>query len=96
MRERVFDNRLRYAAELNALGADIDVRGSTATVRGVSELTGGTVTATDLRAGAALVIAAMRARGTTVIRNAQLIDRGYCDIAAEMNSLGARITRKDD
>ncbi len=91
LQENVFEHRFRHAAELARMGADIQVCGRTAVVRGTGKLHGATVRAHDLRAGAALVIAAMAAQGTTILEDAQLIRRGYADMAADMNQLGACI-----
>ncbi|MCL2671263.1 MAG: UDP-N-acetylglucosamine 1-carboxyvinyltransferase [Clostridiales bacterium] len=93
--ENVFENRLRTAAELNSMGADITVRGNIAVVRGVPRLRGNVVTAHDLRGGAALIIAALAAEGSTTLRHAERIDRGYADMEGVLNGLGAEITRND-
>jgi len=91
--ENVFENRLRAAAELNSMGADITVRGNIAVVRGTARLHGNVVTAHDLRGGAALVIAALAASGTTTLRHAERIDRGYEDMEGVLSQLGAEIRR---
>ncbi len=92
----IFDNRFRYVSELRRMGAEITVEGTTALITGVSGLTGATVRASDLRAGAALVIAGMMATGTTVIENIYHIERGYENIEDKLRALGADIKRITD
>ncbi len=92
----IFDNRFRYVSELRRMGADITVDGTTAVIQGVDGLTGATVRASDLRAGAALVIAGMMASGTTVIENIFHIERGYENIDDKLRGLGADIKRVTD
>lgn len=92
--EGVWDNRFQYIDELKKTGAQITVDGRTATVEGVSELTGAEVAATDLRAGAALVLAGLRAKGETHIKNVKYIDRGYEAIEKKLKVLGADIERR--
>ena len=95
MTENVWDNRLRYVGELNRMGASITVEGGdVAIVEGGTPLTGAPVCAKDLRAGAAMVIAALMARGVTEIYNLKYIDRGYEDFEKKLKSLGAQITRR--
>jgi len=89
--EGVWDNRYRYVGELTRMGAQIRVEGRTAIVEGVNRLTPATVQAFDLRAGAAMVIAALAAAGTSEILNVQYIERGYEDIIGKLRSLGADI-----
>ncbi|MCL2851802.1 MAG: UDP-N-acetylglucosamine 1-carboxyvinyltransferase [Defluviitaleaceae bacterium] len=91
--ETVWENRFQYINELKRLGANIKVDGRTAVVSGDSNLTGAQVNATDLRAGAALVIAALAAKGETTIGNVRYIDRGYERIEQKLGSLGADIRR---
>jgi UDP-N-acetylglucosamine 1-carboxyvinyltransferase len=91
--ETIFENRMMHVQELNRLGADIEVEGNTAIVKGVSRLTGATVMATDLRASACLVIAGLIAHGQTVIDRIYHLDRGYERIEAKLSALGARIKR---
>jgi UDP-N-acetylglucosamine 1-carboxyvinyltransferase len=93
--EAVFENRFQHVPELRKLGADIYVEGRSAIVSGPSELHGGSVRVPDIRSGAALVVAALCARGTTVLSNAFHLDRGYEDLVAKLEALGARITRVD-
>ena len=91
--EGIYDTRWRYTEELQRMGADISVEAKTATIKGPHDLHGCTVRAFDLRAGAAMVIAALAADGTTVIEDAQYIERGYEDIIGKLTALGAKITR---
>lgn len=92
--ENVWDNRFKYVDELNCMGANISVDGRVAAVEGCEHLEGSPVYATDLRAGAALVIAGLMAHGVTEIYNLKYIDRGYEDLEAKFRSLGAQITRR--
>ncbi len=89
--EGVWDNRYRYVGELTRMGAQIRVEGRTAIVEGVSHLTPATVQAFDLRAGAAMVVAALAATGTSEILNVQYIERGYEDIVGKLRALGADV-----
>src|SRR5207237_1411423 len=82
--DRVFENRFRYVGELQRMGADIRVEGRTAFVHGVDHLTGAAVTATDLRAGAALIVAALAAEGESVISGIEHLDRGYCKLVEKL------------
>jgi len=91
--EGVWDNRFRYVDELARMGANIQVDGKVAVVQGVETLTGAPVKATDLRAGAALMIAALTAKGTTEIEDIYHIERGYEDVVEKFRSLGADIRR---
>ena len=91
--ETIFENRFMHVPELERMGADIHVDGHTAVVRGVEALDGASVMATDLRASACLVIAALAARGETVIERIYHLDRGYEHIEAKLSALGARIER---
>lgn len=91
--ENVWDNRYRYIAELKRLGAQIFVEGKLAIVAEVPEFNGAEVEATDLRAGAAMVIAGLAAKGTTTISGIKYIDRGYEDIEDKLSALGADIKR---
>ncbi len=91
--ETVFENRLRHVAELNRMGADIRVKGNNAIVRGVPMLTGAPVVATDLRASAALVLAALAAKGKTTIQGLHHLDRGYEKLEQKLLSLGAKLQR---
>lgn len=91
--ENVWDNRFRYVEELRRLGAQISVDGKIAVVEGVKELVGAPVKATDLRAGAAMIIAGLTARGVTEIEEIGYIERGYEDIVEKLRGLGADIKR---
>lgn len=91
--EGVWENRFRYVDELRRMGADIQVDGKLAVVQGVPQLTAAPVKAMDLRAGAAMVIAALAARGVTEIEEIQYIERGYEDIVEKLQKLGADIER---
>lgn len=91
--ETVFKSRFETACQLKKLGADITLNTGVATVRGVNALVGAEVDATDLRGGAALVIAGLKAEGQTVINNAEIIERGYYKIENKLNSLGASVKR---
>jgi UDP-N-acetylglucosamine 1-carboxyvinyltransferase len=91
--ETIFENRMMHVQELMRLGADIEVEGNTAIVRGVPKLTGATVMATDLRASACLVIAGLVAEGETTIDRIYHLDRGYERIEDKLLALGAQIRR---
>lgn len=94
--ENIFENRYKHAGELIRMGADIKVEGKVAIVRGVQKLYGASVEATDLRGGAALVIAALAADGETRIQSIGHIDRGYEAIETALSGLGATIRRLKD
>lgn len=94
--ENVWDNRFKYVDELKRMGASVSVDGRAATIEGCEHLTGAPVYATDLRAGAALVIAGLAAHGVTEIFNLKYIDRGYENLEAKLRSLGAQISRRTD
>ena len=91
--ETIFENRMMHVQELVRLGADIEVEGSSAIVKGVPKLTGANVMATDLRASACLVIAGLVAEGETTIDRIYHLDRGYERIEEKLSALGARIDR---
>ena len=91
--ETIFENRFMHVLELKRLGADIDIEGNTAIVRGVPRLSGARVMATDLRASASLVIAGLVADGVTVIDRIYHLDRGYERMELRLAALGARIER---
>ncbi|MFV0519621.1 MAG: UDP-N-acetylglucosamine 1-carboxyvinyltransferase [Lachnospirales bacterium] len=95
VQETIWDSRFQYVRELIKMGANISVNGKLATVTGVNELWGTEVSALDLRAGAAVLIAGLSSKtsGKTVIKNAKLIDRGYADIVNKLRNLGADIER---
>jgi UDP-N-acetylglucosamine 1-carboxyvinyltransferase len=91
--ETIFENRMMHVQELTRLGADIEVEGNAAIVKGVADLTGATVMATDLRASACLVIAGLVAKGQTIVDRIYHLDRGYEAIEAKLAALGASIVR---
>ena len=93
--ENLYDARFRYVAEMSRMGADISIEAQHAIIRGVDSLSGCPVLAPDIRAGAALVLAGLRADGVTEVGDAVHIDRGYQDFAAQLSSLGASIERND-
>ncbi len=92
--ENIFENRFKHADELRRMGAHITVEGRVAVVKGVKRLTGAFVEATDLRAGAALVLAGMAAEGITIVENIGHIDRGYYELEQKYTMLGAKILRE--
>ncbi|MDD6798362.1 MAG: UDP-N-acetylglucosamine 1-carboxyvinyltransferase [Clostridia bacterium] len=93
--ESIFENRFKYVDELTRMGAKIKVEGNTAYIEGVKKLTGAQVTSPDLRAGAALVIAALAADGISIIDDIQYIQRGYEDFEVKLRSLGAIMEKVD-
>ncbi len=95
MTESVWNNRFQYIGELRRMGADIKVEGSSAIIEGGKGLKGTSVRCPDLRAGAALVIGALAAEGTSSLYDIKYIDRGYVDIEGKMTALGAVITREE-
>ena len=92
--ESIFENRFKYVAELSRMGAKIKVESNTAIITGVSELTGAMVSVPDLRAGAALTLAGIAAKGTTVIDDIKYIERGYEGFELKLRSLGANIRKE--
>lgn len=93
--ESIFENRFKYVDELTRMGANIKVEGNTAIVDGVSKYTGAKISAPDLRAGAALVLAALAADGYSVVEDIHYIQRGYEDFHLKLQSLGAQIDKVD-
>jgi UDP-N-acetylglucosamine 1-carboxyvinyltransferase len=91
--ETVFENRFMHVSEMARMGADITVQGNTAIVRGVAQLRGAPVMATDLRASASLILAGLAAQGKTVLSRVYHIDRGYQQIEKKLSALGADIRR---
>ena len=91
--ESIFENRFKYADELTRMGASIKVEGNTAIIDGVDGLTGARVSAPDLRAGAALVIAGLAAEGITIVDDIIYIQRGYEDFEGKLRGLGAEIQK---
>jgi len=94
--ENVFENRFKHGPELMRMGAVYTQKDRTAVIRGVEGLTGAQVTARDLRGGAALTIAGLKAKGTTTVHGAELIDRGYEALDAQLRALGAHIIREEN
>src|ERR1051325_4941559 len=94
--ERIFESRFRHVSELARLGADIELEGPSAIVKGGKPLSGAPVMASDLRASAALVLAGLAARGTTHVNRVYHIDRGYENIDGKFRQLGARIERIEE
>ncbi len=91
--EQIFENRFMHVLELKRMGADIDLDGRTAVVRGIKKLSGAPVMATDLRASASLVLGGLAATGTTEITRIYHLDRGYEDIEKKLSAVGAKISR---
>jgi UDP-N-acetylglucosamine 1-carboxyvinyltransferase len=91
--ENVFPQRFMHVAELKRMGANIELQGSTAVIKGVEKLSGAPVMASDLRASAALVLAGLQAENSTEINRVYHIDRGYESLDEKLNSLGAQIER---
>ncbi|AUM94074.1 MULTISPECIES: UDP-N-acetylglucosamine 1-carboxyvinyltransferase [Clostridium] len=91
--ETIFENRFMHVSEMKRMGADVKIDGRSAVIEGVSKLTGTEVKATDLRAGAALILCALVAEGKTEITDVYHIDRGYVKIEEKLNKLGADIIR---
>ena len=89
--EGVWDNRFKYTNELRKMGAEIQVDGRVAIIEGVEHLTGASVAACDLRAGAAMVIAGLCAEGVTSVEDIHFIERGYENLVGKLQSLGADI-----
>ena len=94
MKETIFENRFQHVIELHRMGADIEIKGNTATSKGVRKLTAAPVMATDLRASAGLIIAALAAHGDTIIDRIYHIDRGYERVEEKLQQLGAHISRE--
>jgi UDP-N-acetylglucosamine enolpyruvyl transferase len=89
--EQMFENRFSHADELNKMGAKISAQTRVAIIEGVKQLKGAEVNATDLRAGAALIVAGLGAKGTTIVNNADFVRRGYENIEKNLHGLGAEI-----
>jgi UDP-N-acetylglucosamine 1-carboxyvinyltransferase len=94
--ERIFESRFMHVSELTRLGADIEIEGPSAIVKGGRPLSGAPVMASDLRASAALVIAGIAAKGTTQVKRVYHLDRGYENIDGKLRKLGARIERVEE
>ena len=93
--DTIYSDRFKNCFELNKMGANIKVQGNSAIVQGPSKLYAARVKATDLRAGASLVIAGLVAQGVTEISNTYHIDRGYSNIEQKLNNIGAKVWRED-
>ena len=93
--ENIFENRYRYMAELNKMGAKTTIEGKTAIIKGVRKLSGAKVASTDLRGGAAMVVAGLMAKGKTEVTNIEYILRGYENLDKKLRMLGANITLKE-
>ncbi|MCX7945007.1 MAG: UDP-N-acetylglucosamine 1-carboxyvinyltransferase [Deltaproteobacteria bacterium] len=93
VKETIFENRFMHIPELMRMGADIEIKGNTAHIRGVKRLLGASLMATDLRASAALVLAALAAEGESIINRIYHLDRGYAHLDKKMRILGAKIER---
>ena len=93
IRETIFENRFMHVQELARLGADIQLHGDTAEVRGVKKLTGAPVMATDLRASVSLVIAGLAAEGETMINRVYHLDRGFETLEEKLQACGADVER---
>ena len=93
--ETIFESRFKHIKEIRRMGAQITTEDRVAVVEGVDRLTGAPVSATDLRAGAALIVAGLMADGTTEIQNVKYIDRGYDHIEDKLKKLGADIRREE-
>ena len=91
--ENIFENRFKFTQELKRMGAKINIEGKTAIIKGVRRLHGANVESTDLRGGAALVIAGLTARGVTRVSRLEYILRGYENLDKKLNLLGANIIR---
>lgn len=96
IRETIFENRFMHVAELRRMGADIDIEGGVATVKGAKKLKGADVMATDLRASASLIVAGLAAEGETTIHRIYHLDRGYERIEEKLKRLGAVVERLSD
>ena len=95
--ESVYETRFfGYCSELQNMGANIHISGKTASIVGIAKLTGATVCAHDLRAGAALVMAGLAAEGTTYVEDIHYIERGYENMIGKLSALGAQIRRIED
>ena len=94
--ETIYESRIGHVPELNRMGAKVRVEGRSTLIEGVPTLTGALVQASDLRAGAGLVLAGLAAEGETFIKNVHFIDRGYDDLEGRIGSLGGEIERLDE
>ena len=94
--ENIFESRFNHVSELQRMGANIMINGRTAMVEGVQNLSGAPLYASDLRAGAALIVAALSAEGRSEIHSIEFIDRGYEFLEQKLRALGADITRVEE
>ena len=95
IKETIYENRFQNVPYLRQMGADIDINGDTLTINGPKELVGCEVTTSDLRAGAALILAALVAKGTTTIKEVKYVLRGYGNIVNKLTNVGAEIVLED-
>ena len=93
LEEKIFENRFMHAPELGRMGAQIDVNGGVATVKGINRLKGAPVMATDLRASVSLILAGLAAEGETLINRVYHLDRGYERVEEKLSNCGAKIER---
>jgi UDP-N-acetylglucosamine 1-carboxyvinyltransferase len=93
--ETVFENRFMHVDELKRMGADIKIEGRSAIIQGIEDMNAATVVASDLRAGAALILAALTANGTSEIRDIHHIERGYENLDVKLRGLGAEILKTE-
>ncbi|GAB0116171.1 UDP-N-acetylglucosamine 1-carboxyvinyltransferase [Acidisoma sp. 7E03] len=94
--ESIFENRFMHVSELTRMGARVNVHGASAIVRGVPQLTGAPVMATDLRASSSLILAGLAAKGETIVSRVYHLDRGYEDVEGKLSAVGAKIERLKD
>jgi UDP-N-acetylglucosamine 1-carboxyvinyltransferase len=94
--ETIFENRFMHVAELKRMGADIKINGHSAIVKGIKQLKGAPVMATDLRASASLVVAALAAHGITEISRIYHLERGYEDMVGKLQALGAKVRKEKE
>ena len=94
--ETIFENRFMHVAELRRMGAEIKINGNSAIVKGVKQLKGARVMATDLRASASLVVAGLAAKGVTEISRIYHLERGYADMVGKLRALGARVSKEEE
>lgn len=93
IKETIFENRFMHVPELNRMGAKIDINGNIATIKGVEEFSSAEVMASDLRAGASLILAALKAKGESIVNRIYHVDRGYENLELRLKSIGADIER---
>ena len=93
LEETIFENRFMHAPELMRMGAEIEVSGGMATVKGVERLKGAPVMATDLRASVSMILAGLAAKGETVVSRVYHLDRGYEQVVRKFSAIGAKIER---